>query len=574
MKCLLFGLGRHAQNMYWHYLSNETTFSKIIIVELQSAKTQVEALVADSQTPCETLFLDDSVKYERKLSSEVHKRLHDVVTQEQVTHAIIATEPRSHEMYIDFCLNAQLHILCNKPLTTPMYTNTAVGSSQISENFQAFVEKWQANGDTLFEVQSLKRTHKGYQYVRDTIEQIVKTYNVPINKINISSSSDHWYLPSDTALKETQPYKYGYGTLMHDGYHLIELLTFFTDINKKYGFIEAQKNYHVSDYRPSDFFKYYGKAFNEQLSFFDNDDAYHHLNIIQNFGEFELSAMIDYIDDEHHKIATANLQLTQAGDAQLPTASLSDKEQKPTYREFLEVSVGPLITIQVISYTSENGQPPYFDITIFKNTAILGGAPFEKLTLADIETNASRYTRHIGRNQVVSINALDDFFFHHQSHSNILAHQEEVEILTALHQHMAQKLDMSHFRFAVELIIEHNGKFLVCRRRPDVEVAPGLWNVPAGKVQYGESMDAAIIREAKEETNLDISDFSCLGYQFINKAHQRCVYTYHVKIDDISNIQIDRGEFDRYAWIDATDIHQYDSLNPHIKDAIVHLHNA
>ncbi|KIX91670.1 hypothetical protein TP70_00960 [Staphylococcus microti] len=569
MKCLIFGFSTHTQSVYWHYLNNETKFDKLIIVDLMSAKQRIESELSDSRVPFETVFLDDHVQYHQTLPKNMHEKLAAIVQKEQVTHAIISTEPRSHNLYIDFCLSMNINILCNKPLTTPMYTNTPVGASLIAENFQSYDAKWQASDTALFELQTIKRTHKVYQYVRMLVEEVVKTYQVPINKLTISSSDDHWYLPSDTALKETHPYKYGYGRLMHNGYHFIELLTSFTNINKKYGFIETQKNYHVSDYRPSDFYKYYGKAFNEQLGFFDNDDTYQNLNIVQNFGEFDLTAIIDYLDGDNHKIMTANLQFSQSGDAQLPTAPSDEKGQHSNTHEVVEISVGPLITIKVISHSTAN-----FEVLIFRNTAILDGKSFERLKQDDLEQDTLSTTYDIGQNQAVCIEALDGFFFHQQSYTSLLDHQEEVDILTTLYNRMAQNLDMSHFRFAVELIIEHNGKFLVCRRRPDVEVAPGLWNVPAGKVQYNESMDAAIIREAKEETNLDISDFNCLGYQFINKAHQRCVYTYHVKIDDISNIQIDEGEFDRYAWIDASQIHEYDSLNPHIKDAIVHLHHT
>ena len=569
MKCLIFGFGTHTQKVYWHYLNNDAKFDKLIIVDLMSAKQRIESALSDSRVPFETVFLDDHVQYHPSLPKNIHEKLAATVQKEQVTHAIISTEPRSHNMYIDFCLSMNLNILCNKPLTTPMYTNTPVGASLIADNFQSYVAKWQASDTALFELQTLKRTHKVYQYVRTLVEEIVKTYQVPINKINISTSNDHWYLPSDIALKETQPYKYGYGTLMHHGYHLIELLTSFTDINKKYGFREAQKNYHISDYRPSDFYKYYGKSFNEQLGFFDNDDIYRNLNIVQNFGEFDLTAIIDYLDGDHHKIMTANLHFSQSSDAQLPTATFDEKELHPNAHEVVEISVGPLITIKVISDSTAN-----FEVLIFRNSAILDGKSFERLTQDELDNDTLLATYDIGQNQAVCIDALDNFFFHQQSHTSLLDYQEEIDILNALYDRMAQNLDMSHFRFAVELIIEHNGKFLVCRRRPDVEVAPGLWNVPAGKVQYNESMDAAIIREAKEETNLDISDFNCLGYQFINKAHQRCVYTYHVKIDDISNIQIDEGEFDRYAWIDTSQIHEYDSLNPHIKDAIVHLQHT
>ena len=56
-------------------------------------------------------------------------------------------------------------------------------------------------------------------------------------------------------------------------------------------------------------------------------------------------------------------------------------------------------------------------------------------------------------------------------------------------------------RLAVDLIIEVEGDriVLIHRRNP-----PYGWALPGGFVEYGESLEAAAMREAKEETGLDI----------------------------------------------------------------------
>ncbi len=52
----------------------------------------------------------------------------------------------------------------------------------------------------------------------------------------------------------------------------------------------------------------------------------------------------------------------------------------------------------------------------------------------------------------------------------------------------------------VDIIIEHeNGIVLVSRKNP-----PYGWAIPGGFVDYGESLPAAAIREAREETSLDV----------------------------------------------------------------------
>src|SRR6185295_15842951 len=62
---------------------------------------------------------------------------------------------------------------------------------------------------------------------------------------------------------------------------------------------------------------------------------------------------------------------------------------------------------------------------------------------------------------------------------------------------------------AVDIIIEnrhidHFGIVLISRKYP-----PLGWALPGGHVDYGESVESAAVREAKEETGLDV-DLDCL----------------------------------------------------------------
>jgi len=59
----------------------------------------------------------------------------------------------------------------------------------------------------------------------------------------------------------------------------------------------------------------------------------------------------------------------------------------------------------------------------------------------------------------------------------------------------------------VDIIIEiQDGIVLIERKNP-----PYGWALPGGFVDYGESLEAAAVREAREETSLDISNLRLLG---------------------------------------------------------------
>jgi len=59
----------------------------------------------------------------------------------------------------------------------------------------------------------------------------------------------------------------------------------------------------------------------------------------------------------------------------------------------------------------------------------------------------------------------------------------------------------------VDIIIELDNDIVLIRRKNP----PYGWALPGGFVDYGESLEAAAIREAKEETSLDVELVSQLG---------------------------------------------------------------
>jgi 8-oxo-dGTP diphosphatase len=55
-----------------------------------------------------------------------------------------------------------------------------------------------------------------------------------------------------------------------------------------------------------------------------------------------------------------------------------------------------------------------------------------------------------------------------------------------------------NYRVSVEIILKKNDKILLTKRSEKVSVAPGVWNVPAGKVKFHEIPIEAAFREVKE----------------------------------------------------------------------------
>jgi 8-oxo-dGTP diphosphatase len=73
---------------------------------------------------------------------------------------------------------------------------------------------------------------------------------------------------------------------------------------------------------------------------------------------------------------------------------------------------------------------------------------------------------------------------------------------------------------AAVAMIDGDGRVLLARR-PEGKALAGLWEFPGGKVHEGETPEAALIRELKEELGVDVSA-SCLGpFTFASHAYEK-----------------------------------------------------
>lgn len=112
----------------------------------------------------------------------------------------------------------------------------------------------------------------------------------------------------------------------------------------------------------------------------------------------------------------------------------------------------------------------------------------------------------------------------------------------------------------VAAVIEHEGMFLACRRRPE-KAAGGKWEFPGGKIEPGETNEAALVREIQEElgTAIDVvgplrTDDTAVGSNIIRLVCLRARLQ--------GDVPTHSSDHDELRWVSPSDLSGLDWAAP------------
>ncbi len=402
----LIGLGPHAKRIYINYIKKYKINLKLII-DLYSKKEEIENFLKEEGFKNTKIYLiKDKYKDNLHLKKYDYNNLSFICEKENITHIIISTEPKAHNMYIEFALKNKIKVLTDKPLTVNKKMHNIKKIKKVKKEYQNLL-KLENQSNTSCTVLCQRRYHRGYIYVKKILKEVVEKYQIPITYIDIFHCDGAWELPHDM-LKENHPYKYQYGKLFHSGYHFIDLLSDFLKINDliKDKNKKITKGYVKSEtFTPEDelaicTYKDIENIFKDQ----EIPDYYKTKHkSFKKMGEKNFYGLLTFKNNNNKTITTATLNLLHYGFSRrgwIKTREFYKKNGRVRH-ERINIEVGTLLNIQIHSYQSKEikdrtdneettGGLEHFDIDIYRNTDIIGGKPFERITLGSLYTEKEK----------------------------------------------------------------------------------------------------------------------------------------------------------------------------------------
>lgn len=203
------------------------------IVDLEGQKKVIlEKLKNQKLKPTRVICIPEPPKNIWSNDEDFVPVFEDIKSKEKSIIVYIATELKAHEGYLKYCILNNIRSLVEKPVFSPLTDGyfDPYKISNIWEELEYYVKK----SGVAHSVMTLSRYHSVYNdlYINNIKKMIEKTAS-PITSLHLRHAGGVWNLMEEYITREDHPYKYGYGMLMHGGYHYLDLFTQIICLNKK-----------------------------------------------------------------------------------------------------------------------------------------------------------------------------------------------------------------------------------------------------------------------------------------------------------------------------------------------------
>jgi hypothetical protein len=456
---VLCGLGPHARRIHYPMVERHAAThgaELALLVELEDQRETVERYLAGrTLQPRRIVYLPSSERHGDRLHPAFLAAVAEAA-QDGLWGAVIACEPKSHLIYARWAAEHGLHVLLDKPVTAfDIYDAQPADALRLVDEYFELLSLARDAGTT-FLVQAQRRAHTGYQMIHAYLERFLAEFEVPITYLDVYHSDGMWNMPNEFLVRENHPYRYGYGKLMHSGYHFLDLFSWFMSLNDRVpGCAPDRLDLVTKHVRPSDLLTQIDLGVYD--SFFGNGDALASLlgddvvDDMRRFGETDVFLLAQFARDDA-VVATGALNLLQTSFSRRAWPELPEDTYKGNGRvrhERVTIQVGPLLSVQVHSYQSYEakdrgrvdgraaGHYDHFDILFFRNSQLVGGQPFEEVKLGEkLLHDYAGDAGYLGHNEAAREEIFLDFLAGRDDRAGLHHHELPIKLTAAAYYAM------------------------------------------------------------------------------------------------------------------------------------------
>lgn len=108
----------------------------------------------------------------------------------------------------------------------------------------------------------------------------------------------------------------------------------------------------------------------------------------------------------------------------------------------------------------------------------------------------------------------------------------------------------------VKGFVVYDSKVLILQRNFQDSYEPGTWELAGGKMEFGETLESAVLREIVEECSLNVKlkELIYADTFFLDKERQVVLIAYKLETDD--DLVVLSDEHTDYKWVDEIELRQ------------------
>ncbi|MEZ4669342.1 MAG: Gfo/Idh/MocA family oxidoreductase [Anaerolineae bacterium] len=456
---VLAGLGPHARRIYYPLLEKYREQYNLHVALLIDRQDQADAvhnyLAGRALQPDKLLFIEDHPNGDDPPGEELLASLRELTSTQRIDGIIIATEPRAHKVYALWAILNHVDVLVDKPITAPPGASVEVHAARQVFADYGDLERCLRFSTSNVIVQAQRRSHAGYALIKLYLDEFTQKYPIPISYMDIYHGDGMWPMPDELFRRENHPFKYGYGKLMHSGYHFVDLFAWLAQVNMRMIDKRPDRAEIVARrFGPYDFLHQvsredYHTLFGGNVSDVAFSPA--RLNTARSYGEQDVFALCQLKRDDV-VVTTASINLQQNSFSRRAWLEQPQDVYKGNGRvrhEHLNLQIGNLLNIQAHSYQAYEvgkkdvevegaGHEDHFEVDIYRNSGVVGGQPLEKF---DIGSQARREhsddSAFLGHNEYARELHFLDFLERRPGPSHFSTHGLSVRLLSGMCEALA-----------------------------------------------------------------------------------------------------------------------------------------
>lgn len=469
-RIVLIGLGPYARRIHYPQLVESCADYDIeiaLLVELEDQRESVEEyLAAQPIHPKAIVYLPNDYRDGTRLHRDFLSAM-KTIDLRSLWGIVVSTEPQAHKIYAQWALDNGLHVLLDKPVTaSPLIDSPPSAALGLVDDFYDLLES-ATSTNALCLVQTQRRVHPGYELVRNLLADLIAEFAVPITYIDAYHADGMWNMPDEYRTRHNHPYRYGYGKLLHSGYHFLDLVTWLAALNDGLGSpadrLELTQRHHT----PFDTMSQLGsqgyQALLPESGGFTEQFAPANLNRMKVYGETDVFLLGQYLRNKSVQ-TTISLNLLQSSFSRRAWAKLPTDTYKGNGRvrhERLTLQAGHLMSIQVHSYRSYQaadrdqgwrgpGGYDHFEVQVYRNSALIGGEPFARHDIGDVLADAQQSGEQ-GQFGSARRELLSDFLTADSRRAGLASHALPVKLTAAAYYAMRSAVAGRHRDVSIDL---------------------------------------------------------------------------------------------------------------------------